>query len=73
MENPIAGRISIDIKATAQRHKDISEYLPGMHALTGCDTTSFVYSIGKVTALKILRKGMPLKLLGMVGMEGSNM
>ena len=70
MESPIAGRSSIDIKATAQRHKDVSEYLPGMHALTGCDTTSFVYSIGKVTALKILRKGTPLKLLGM---EGSNM
>ena len=64
MESPIAGRCIIDIKATASKHRNISDHLPGIHALSGCDTTSYMYGIGKVTALKALNNGMSLKLMG---------
>ena len=45
MESPIAGRSVIDIKATANKHRDIADNLPGLHALTGCDSTSYIYGI----------------------------
>ena len=65
MESPIAGRCITDIKATANKHRNITDYLPGVHALSGCDTTSYHYGIGKATALKSLSSGTSLKLLGM--------
>ena len=64
MESPIAGRCVIDIKATANKHSNITDYLPGVHALSGCDTTSFIFGVGKATALKALSSGMCLELLG---------
>ena len=36
--------------------KSISLFLPTIHALTGCDTTSFFYRVGKVRILKKLFK-----------------
>ncbi len=69
MESPISGRCVIDIKATANKHINITDYLPGAHALSGCDTTSYLYGIGKATALKALRSG---KLLELLGTEGSD-
>ncbi|KAK3874873.1 hypothetical protein Pcinc_020193 [Petrolisthes cinctipes] len=64
MQSPIACRRTVDIKATATKHSNIAEFLPGVHALSGCDTTSFLYGIGKATALKVLNSGKTLKLLG---------
>ena len=34
----------------------ISLFLPTIHALTGCDTTSFFYRVGKVRILKKMCK-----------------
>ena len=70
MESPISGRSVIDIRATANKHRNITEYLPGVHALSGCDTTSYLYGIGKLTALKVLSSGRSFELLGR---EGTNM
>ena len=35
----------------------ITKYLPAVHALTGCDTASYQWGIGKATALKVLMGG----------------
>ena len=59
-------------RKVCHRHKSYGEqtqghhrlYLPGVHALSGCDTTSYLYGIGKVTTLKALNSGATLKLLG---------
>ena len=59
MESPINGRSVVDIKATSDKYKDIIDYLPGVHVLTGCDTSSYLYGIGKATALKVLISGAP--------------
>ena len=64
MERPIAGGSVIDIGASAAQHKEIVKHLPAAHALTGCDTVSYIYGIGKVSALKVLKSGMTLNLLG---------
>ena len=66
MESPIAGRCAIDIKATAKKHTGITDFLPGAHALSGCDTTSYLFGICKATALKCINSGITLLLLGMV-------
>ena len=41
MESPVPGRTVVDIKTTADKHKHIVEHLPGVHALSGCDTSYF--------------------------------
>ena len=64
MESPVPGRKVVDIKATANKHKNITDHLPGVHALRGCDT-SYLYGIGKATALKVLMQGKTVQLLGM--------
>ena len=66
MKSPIVGRRIIDIKTAVIKHKDIADNLPGMHALTGCDSTSYLYGIGKTAALKVLTYGKCLSLLGVV-------
>ena len=65
MESPIGGRTAIDIKATATKHANIAGSLPGVHPLSGCDTTAYLYGIGKATAPRTLSSGKSLKLLGM--------
>ena len=65
MESSIAGRLGvIDIGASAAQHKEVVKHLPAAHALTGCGTVSYIYGIGKVTALKVLKSGMTLNVLG---------
>jgi len=64
------GRSVIDIRATANKHRNITECLPGVPALSGGDTMSYLYGIGKLTALKVLSSGRSLELLGR---EGTNM
>ena len=63
MESPIAGRSVIDIGASAAQHNEVVKHLPAAHA-TGCDTVSDICRIGKVSALKVLKSGMTLNLLG---------
>lgn len=64
MESPCAGRTVIDIKNTAQKHQNLVKYLPAAHALTGCDTVSYMYGVGKSTMLKVLMGEHHLTLLG---------
>ena len=53
MESPIACRSVIDIGASAAQHKEVVKQLPKDHALTGCDTVSYIYGIGKITGLEV--------------------
>jgi hypothetical protein len=66
MESPIRGKSVIDIAKTVQKHEDIVEGLLAAHALTGCDTVASCFGIGKGTAIKVLRQGKPLTLLGVL-------
>ena len=69
MESPCAGRTIIDIRQTALKHKHITTYMPAVHALTGCDTVSYLFGIGKATALKVLLGGQhPIEL----GQQGAD-
>ena len=36
------------------KHRDITDHLPAVHAVSGCDTTSYLYGIRKATMLKVL-------------------
>ena len=44
----------LDIHATEVKLGDKCGQLPGMHALSGCDTVSYPYGKGKKSALKVL-------------------
>ena len=47
----------IDINATVEKHADIAPHILAAHALSGCDTVSALYGIGKPTVINALRKG----------------
>ena len=64
MESPVPGRKAIDTKATANKHRNITDHLPGVRALSGCDA-SYLNAIGKATALKVPMQGKTVQLLGM--------
>lgn len=64
MVSPIAGRTVFDIKATVQKQAANSEQLLAVHAMTGCDTVSYMCGIGKATALKKMQAGHLLESLG---------
>ena len=57
-------RRTIDIKETAKKHSQIADQLLPAHALTGCDTVSQLYRVGKTTAVKMINSGHPLNQLG---------
>ena len=59
-----SSRKLIDIKETVAKHKNVISNIVSAHALSGCDTVSGLYSIGKSTVVKILKAGKQLKLLG---------
>ena len=63
MKSLIAGRCVIDIKATANRHRSITNYLPGVLALSCCDTTSYLYGIGKARILKSHPDAMAYRMM----------
>ena len=50
-----ARRACVDIKATVEKHMDIIDNVSPAHVLSGCDTVSCLYGIGKGTVLKVLR------------------
>ena len=59
-----SSRIHIDIQATARAHKDILGDLLQAHALTGCDTVSNFYGIGKSKMVSVLESGVSIIDLG---------
>ena len=58
------GQSLISTKKTTEKHRCIASCLPAIHALTGCNTVPKIFGIGKVFALKVLRKNL-LNHLGM--------
>ena len=61
-----SSRRVIDIKATTDKHSTIVDQLLPAHALSGCDTVSQMYGIGKGTVLKVIRSRNPLNKLGKI-------
>lgn len=47
----------INIGATVKKYEDIIQHILPLHVLTGCDTVSAIYGIGKLKAVKTLLKG----------------
>ena len=43
--------------STVRKHEDIVPHVLSLHTLTGFDTVSSIYSVGKVVAVKALQKG----------------
>ena len=64
MEATSGDRTVVDIIKTKVKHTSLCSRLLAAHALTGCDTVSKMYGIGKITALTKLAKGMQLNHLG---------
>ena len=58
-----ACRTITDIGETAQKHESIILSLLAAHALTGCDSLCCLHSIGKKTAIKVMKQRQ-LCLLG---------
>ncbi len=59
-------RAAVSIGATVQKHKNIAAHILSIHALTGCDTVSTIFGIGKVKALNTFNKGCMPPILGNV-------
>ena len=57
-------RTSVDIKATAQKCADFVSEILAAHVVSGCDTVSYLWGIGKGTVVKCLMGGYQLKNLG---------
>ena len=55
MESPIRGRAIIDINGSVENNQDVMSNLLAAHGITGCDTVSPCYGIGKGVALKELK------------------
>ena len=51
----------------------MAKYLLAEHALTGCDIVSYLFGIGKATALKALMSGNHLNVLGQLGADEDNL
>ena len=60
----------VDIRATAEAHRDIAADLLAIHGLSGADTIACLHGIGKGTVLKISKKGgVPLFNIGDVAAD----
>lgn len=57
-------RTSVDIKATVQKCADFVSEILAAHVVSGCDTVSYLWGIGKGTVVKCLMMGYQLKNLG---------
>ena len=64
MSGTNAARSSSCIKFTALLNTDILTHLLPAHILTGCDTVSYIWGIGKSTVVKALKTGLTLSKLG---------
>ena len=59
----------LDINQTCTKLSSKCLQLLGMHALTGCDTTSFSFNKGKISALIVLEAGDFIGLFHVLGEE----
>ena len=59
-------RTSVDIKATAEKHPDIIDNILAAHVLSGCDTVSSLWGVGKAKIIKVLKTGKKLETLGQI-------
>jgi 5'-3' exonuclease len=62
-------RASVDIKATAKEYAAYVSQLLAAHALSGCDTVSCLWGIGKGTILRMLKAGHQINTLGVLEEE----
>ena len=58
MVSPMKGRAVIDINATGDKHHVVMNNLLAAHGITGCDTVTPYFGIGKNVALKTLKSNM---------------
>ena len=65
-------RTTINIKETVRLHESIVPYLLAAHALSGCDSVSSFYNIGKKTILNNVKK-IPLEHLGEIDADKDEM
>ncbi len=66
-----SGRKCADIKATVKKHEDIPQDILPAHVLSGCDTVSALWGIGKGTVIKVLKSGK--KQLDTLGITTANL
>ena len=52
MEGTSSERLTVDIKASVEKHANIVPQLLAAHGLSGCDTVAQLYGIGKGTVVK---------------------
>lgn len=65
-------RVVLDINATCANLGDtLCSQLLGAHAISGCDTVSYPFGKGKISALKILKAGHFPGLFDVLGEEGA--
>ena len=58
----------VSVKALVDRFGDnVCQVLPAYHSITGCDTTSFAFGIGKVKPFKMMEKLGKCYLLSHLG------
>ena len=65
-----SGRKCADIKATVEKHEDIIEDILPAHVLSGCDSVSALWGIGKGTVFSVLKSGK--KHLNTLGITTKN-
>ena len=63
MKRMVDEKKTIDINATAMNLGTMCEQLLAVHALSGCDTVSYPYRKGKVSALSVLKNHLQMKQL----------
>ena len=69
LQGTIRGRTSVDIGKTVNKHGNTLSDILEAHVLSGCDTVSCLWGMGKVTVVKILTTGMQLSKLGNLGIS----
>ena len=64
MEDPVSGRTVVDIKASTETHIGMNKQYVRVHVLSGCDTVSQLFGVGKGKVIKALNDGFRLNKLG---------
>ena len=62
MSSPVANRSIVDMGATVQENKDTPKAILAMPTLSGADTVTATYNVGKQLARKALETTNPEKL-----------
>ena len=56
MSFPVTNRSTVDLGATVQKNKDTTKTILVMHALSGADTVTATYNVGKQLARKAMEQ-----------------